>query len=106
MPADIAAFACARYAGCVEAFDRDWLRANRHRIRLGATEDGRPTFDFSEDNELFDTMDDFLDEDCVGPGEHFILRHWDNPTGHETHEIVFADRRLTSSDLEAVLASI
>lgn len=90
----------------MDASDRDWLRANRHRIKIGKAEDGRPTFDFEEDYELFDAMDDFLNEECAGLSERFYLRHWDNPTARETHEICFDDPGLTASRLEGLIASI
>jgi hypothetical protein len=67
----------------VEARERHWLRSNRHRIKIGQLEDARPTFDFGEDFDLFDTLDDFLNEECVGFGEHLYLPHWDNPTARE-----------------------
>ena len=96
----------ARYLRTVEAADREWLRANRHRIKIGKTDDGRPTFDFDDDYNLYDATDDFLGEECVGFGEYISLRHWDNPTARETHEIVFVEPRFTAADLEALIATI
>jgi hypothetical protein len=79
----------------VDAKNREWLRANRHRVTIGTTVDGRPTFNFGDDCDLFDEMDDFLDEECVGFGDHLALSHWDNSTGRETHEI-FSEHALHS----------
>ena len=90
----------------MESADRNWLRANRHRIKIGMTEDGRPTFDFGDDYNLYDAMDDFLTEECVGYGDHLILRHWDNPTARETFGLAFVDSRFTAADLEALLRTV
>ncbi len=90
----------------MEANDREWLRANKHRIKIGKMENGQPTFDFDDDYNLFDMMDDYLEEECVGLGEHYPLRHWDNPTARETHEIVFDNAGFTVADLQAILDTI
>jgi hypothetical protein len=90
----------------MDVSDRDWLRANRHRIAIRQPEDGRPSFYFGSDRELEDAMDDFLSEACEGLSELVFLRGWDNPTATETLEIGFEDRAMTRADLEALLARI
>jgi hypothetical protein len=83
----------------MEDSDREWLRGNRHRMKLGQTDEGLLALDFDDYN-IFDAMDDFLTEECA-LGE---LSYRSDDKRSELH-IIFRSG-ITIARLETIIASI
>jgi hypothetical protein len=84
----------------VKSSDRDWLRANSHRIKIGVTSDGQPLLDF-DDFEVFDAMEDFLIEECDGLGEFVV-----DSTKPQNWRMIFLGLESTLAKLEEVITLI
>jgi hypothetical protein len=84
----------------VEAAEREWLRVNQHRLKIGLTDTGQPKVDI-DDWDLFDAMDDYLIEDCEEAVETRLIvsepGHW---------QIVFVEPGFAMSQLERLVATI
>ncbi len=84
----------------MEAQDREWLRANGHRIKIGVTDTGHHCLEFDDWN-VYDATDDFLTEDC----EEILgeCLHYDKDS---IWKIVFIESRITRAQVEEVVARI
>ena len=82
----------------MDAADRDWLRTNRHHIKLGHTDEGHVQLDF-DDHHVFDAMNDYLTEDCDGLGDQTYYFNEDGT------RMVF-EPHVTFAQLEALIAQI
>ncbi len=77
----------------MDASDRDWLRANRHRITVTQNDDGLVVLEF-DDYEVFDATEDYLTEEC--DLEDFLIESDDKTN---THRIHFEDPSITRSSV-------
>jgi hypothetical protein len=90
----------------MDASDIAWLRANRTQIRIRTTEDGWVCFEV-EDAEVYDTLDDYVDEVLAGRfGEVWHRHRWDNPKATRTYQIGFPRRDLSAEYLREILEQI
>jgi len=90
----------------MEAEEITWLRTQRHLIRIGVSDEGLAFFEF-DDYEVCDAMDDYLIEVLNERlGGVWFRRLWDNPTATETHQIIFRDPQIGTSQLQDLLDRI
>ena len=90
----------------MDADEISWLRANKHRIVVGTSEEGLAQFEL-DDAEVYDALDDYLEEVLEGSlGEFWYRDPKDEATGVRTHQIIFRDPQVSKAQLLDVVNGI
>ena len=90
----------------MEPDEVSWLRANKHRIVVGTSDEGLAMFTF-DDREVEDTLHDYLEEVLEGSlGDTWIIDSEDHASGVWTRQRIFRDPQVTPAQLQGVLDRI
>jgi hypothetical protein len=90
----------------VDTNDIDWLRANRHQIRIATTAAGEASYEF-DGYDAYDAMEEYLSKIlAVGSDAIWLCHLWDNPTSRPRYRIIFRDLAVSPGQLQELVDRI